>query len=243
MLDGLGFLDLRLIPVPRGEVSSIAPTPWFARKVVEAGVKLSDFGRDATRRWSCSRATRARSRPGGRKGRHAELTASLSTTPTLPRPYRDAIRHLNRFLSEADIDFLDDGQEPRIDPFDRTLRRRFVLRPGQDQRFDQSGRLYGGFWQNLKTARRRHIRINGEPVVEQEAVHGPLNAAAVALKAWDGVEVTVGRGDAMVGIGEAREHRCEVKDDCRDLRPPPYRRPRRCRTSRARAPLPPRRDT
>ena len=39
-----------------------------------------------------------------------------------------------------------------------------MLRPGQDQRFDQSGRLYGGFWQNLKTARRRHIRINGEPV-------------------------------------------------------------------------------
>ncbi|HET6928374.1 MAG TPA: hypothetical protein VFI48_16095 [Hyphomicrobiaceae bacterium] len=48
VLDDLGFLDLRLIPVPRGEVSSIAPTPWFANKVVEAGVQLSDFGRDAT---------------------------------------------------------------------------------------------------------------------------------------------------------------------------------------------------
>ena len=64
-----------------------------------------------------------------------------------------------------DIDFLDDGLEPRIDPFDRTVRRRFLIVPGQGQRFDQGGRLFGGFWQTLKSERRRHIRINSEPVV------------------------------------------------------------------------------
>ena len=63
-----------------------------------------------------------------------------------------------------DIDFIDDGIAPRIDPFDRTLKRRFVILPGQPERFDQSGRLYGGFWQNLKSERRRHIRVRGEPV-------------------------------------------------------------------------------
>jgi hypothetical protein len=30
------------------------------------------------------------------------------------------------------------------------------------QRFDQSGRLFGGFWQGLERERRRHIRIEGE---------------------------------------------------------------------------------
>src|SRR5262245_622365 len=48
MLDGLGCLELRLIPVPRGEVSSIAPTPLIASKVLEFGVQLSEFGRDDT---------------------------------------------------------------------------------------------------------------------------------------------------------------------------------------------------
>ena len=167
MLDGLGFLDLRLIPVPRGEVSSIAPTPWLARNVVEAGVQLSDFGRDATEEVVLLTRNSRKEPPWWEERTPRKVDREpidYADTPETQR-YRDAIRHLNRFLRDADIDFLDDGQEPRIDPFDRTLRRRFVLRPGQDQRFDQSGRLYGGFWQNLKTARRRHIRINGEPVV------------------------------------------------------------------------------
>lgn len=34
----------------------------------------------------------------------------------------------------------------------------------QKERFDQGGRLFGGFWQNLKSERRRNIRIGGEPV-------------------------------------------------------------------------------
>src|SRR5262249_53748700 len=32
-------------------------------------------------------------------------------------------------------------------------------------RFDAGGRLHGGFWIGLKSSRRRHIRIDGEPVV------------------------------------------------------------------------------
>ena len=96
-------------------------------------------------------------------GRLHREPIDYTDTPQTHR-YRDAVRRLNRFLSEASVDFQDDGLEPRIDPFDRTLRRRFMIHPGQDVRFDQGGRLYGGFWQNLKTERRRRIRINGEPV-------------------------------------------------------------------------------
>ena len=149
----------------RGEVSSIAPSPWFVGKVREAGVQLSDFGRDDTEEVVLLTRNSREETPWWEETAPRKVNREpIDYTDTQEtHRYRDAIRHLNRFLSEADIDFLDDGQA--LDPFDRTLRRRFVLRPGQDQRFDQSGRLYGGFWQNLKTARRRHIRINGEPVV------------------------------------------------------------------------------
>ena len=42
----------------------------------------------------------------------------------------------------------------------------FVIHEGDplSQRFDLSGRLFGGFWQGLKRARRAGIRIDGEPV-------------------------------------------------------------------------------
>src|SRR5262249_2914506 len=62
--------------------------------------------------------------------------------------------------------FIEDGIEPRVNPYERTLRRHFVILPGQPPRFDQGGRLFGSFWLTLKSARRQHIRINGEPVAD-----------------------------------------------------------------------------
>jgi hypothetical protein len=71
---------------------------------------------------------------------------------------------LNNFLARGDIGFGDDGLEPRVNAFDRALTRRFTVLPEQPERFDQNGRLFGGFWMNLKSGRRANIRINGEPV-------------------------------------------------------------------------------
>jgi hypothetical protein len=165
MLREMDFLNLDR-SIIRGEVSSIAPSAWFAGKVPEYGVRLADFGRDeAEEVLLLTRNTREApswSRTGERK-LFREPIDYYDTAQT--RAYRDAVRHLSAFLSGADIDFLDDRLEPRIDPFDRTLRRRFTILPGQDVRFDQGGRLFGGFWQTLKSDRRRHIRIEGEPVV------------------------------------------------------------------------------
>ena len=79
---------------------------------------------------------------------------------------RDDVRRINARLERASITFLDDGAEP-VDVHDRTLRRLFVI-PEDDpagQRFDLSGRLFGGFWQSLQRQRRAGIRIDGEPVV------------------------------------------------------------------------------
>ncbi len=45
MLHGL-FLDVRLLPIARGEVSLISPSFWLADKVREVGAQSSDFGRE-----------------------------------------------------------------------------------------------------------------------------------------------------------------------------------------------------
>lgn len=165
MLADLDFLDLKW-SLNRGEVSSIAPSECFSRKVAGYGVGLADFGRhEAEEVIYLTRNTReaASHGRGGERTLHREPINYADTAVTWR--YRDELRHLNAFLAGADIAF-DDGLEPRVDPFDRTLRRRFVILPNQGERFDQGGRLFGGFWQTLKSDRRRAIRINGEQSVE-----------------------------------------------------------------------------
>jgi hypothetical protein len=78
---------------------------------------------------------------------------------------RDDMRRVNAWLERASIAFVYDGAE-RVDVHDRTLRRLFVIHEGDPlgQRFDLSGRLFGGFWQGLQRVRRIWIRIDGEPV-------------------------------------------------------------------------------
>jgi hypothetical protein len=165
MLDDLDFLELKWSMI-RGEVSSMAPTRWFSKKVAEFGVQLADFGRHESEEVIFLTRNTRRTAPrirGGDRPLHREPIDYTDTPET--RRHREALRGLNAFLAGAEIAF-DDGREPRVDPFDRTLRRRFVILADQEERFDQGGRLFGGFWQTLSKARRRDIRINDEPVVE-----------------------------------------------------------------------------
>jgi hypothetical protein len=139
----LDFLDIRRPSVMRGEASSIGVSDWFARKVVEAEVSLSDFAR-------CEEEEviiLTRNKRGATEVQRELI--NYADTP-MTRRYRADLKELNASLMAADINFLDDGLEPRIDPFDRTLRRRFIILANQKPRFDQNGRLFGGFWQNLK---------------------------------------------------------------------------------------------
>ncbi|WBT39953.1 hypothetical protein [Hyphomicrobium sp. DMF-1] len=161
LLWDLDFLDVRNPSVVRGEASSIGVSDWFTGKVKEAGVSLADFGRREDEEVIIlSRHTR---RSTGRD--HVVYRAPIDYTDTSEtKKHRDDLKGLNAFLNTAEIAFLDDGLEPRIDPFDRTLRRRFVIFSNQKERFDQGGRMFGGFWQNLKSERRRNIRICGEPI-------------------------------------------------------------------------------
>lgn len=145
----------------RGEASSFAPTGAFAHTVRAAGVTLSDFGKmPGEETIILSR----KSRKGG-----PELPGSYRERVIYPdQPGANALRRevatLNAFVSAADIAFMDDGHGP-IDPHERLARRYFTMTDAdQEPRFDQCGRLYGGFWQNLNRRRRPGIRVAGEAV-------------------------------------------------------------------------------
>jgi len=165
MLECLDILAVHKPKAIRGEVYSIVPTAWFRDRVQEFGITKDDFTRDAAEevlilRRSVKEDTDWASGSAPRKTREPINYTETGET----RKLRDGMRCLNGFLAAADIAFLDDGLEPRVDPFERTSKRRFVILEGQPEGFDQGGRLYGGFWQNLKSDRRQHIRIGGEPV-------------------------------------------------------------------------------
>lgn len=158
------LVDWGRATVMRGEKASIAPTEWFRRKVGEFGVTLSDFGRDPREELIILTMTHKSEydfwsrTPQVKKKERVDYTDTGETTRLLQQ-----VRGINDWLVNADIAFIDDGG-PLVDPYDRAQRRMFTLKQGQEQRFDQSGRLFGGFWQQLRSDRRRNIRIEGEPV-------------------------------------------------------------------------------
>jgi hypothetical protein len=160
------FADLPIVTQRVGSsrtgLSTIAPTDWFAERTHEREVSFADFGRNSLEEVVI---LSTKSKP---------LTGAGWKKYSIPVDYKDCeeadnsraeVRALNRFLEDADITFLDDGQEPRVDPYQRTLTRRYTTLKRQRERFDQSGRVFGGFWMNLEKRRLKHIRIQGEPPV------------------------------------------------------------------------------
>jgi hypothetical protein len=135
--------------------------------VEEYGVRLEDFGRHADEellvlncnhngvRWTDEGALRPH--------KERERVDYIDTQQTMA--LRDEVRRINQHLAQANIAFLDDGLEPRIDASRRTLKRYFVIGRGEAARFDKMGRLFGNaFWLNLSSRRRANIRIDGEEV-------------------------------------------------------------------------------
>ncbi|WP_405233595.1 hypothetical protein [Lentisalinibacter salinarum] len=73
------------------------------------------------------------------------------------RRYRAEVKRINENLIAADLEYRGGRL---IDRTDRVLRRYF-----NNAKFDEGGRLFGGFWQQLKSRQRRLIRIESEEVV------------------------------------------------------------------------------
>jgi hypothetical protein len=87
----------------------------------------------------------------------AELVEYVDNETT--RGYREEMRRLNTALAAADVQYT--GDDPAIDERDRFLRRRFTRGD-----FFSGGRVWGGFWQQMKKRDRlANVLINGESVV------------------------------------------------------------------------------
>jgi hypothetical protein len=197
-LEDLGLMS-RHYSIRRGEASSIWPLKRFADEVQRLGVTLGDFGRDPNE--EVILLARSKPRPDGATKRRARI--DYTDTATTVR-YRAQVRNLNAFLASADITFDDDGAEPQVDCQQRGLRRHFTVLEDQPERFDQNGRLFGGFWMNIKSHRRARIRINKEPVTELDY------SSMFTRLAYAELGARPPKGD-LYAIEGASEHRSGIK--------------------------------
>jgi hypothetical protein len=160
-----GLLERQISRAIRGEVSSIRPTERFAGLVRVTDINFVDFASDPAQEVIIlSRVTRSYSDETHRWTKRKKIIDYVDTATS--NGCRSAVQDLNAFLDKSDITFVDDGLEPRVDPYSRTLTRRFTVFDKEEPRFDRVGRLFGGFWMSLKRDRRKQIRINGEPVAD-----------------------------------------------------------------------------
>lgn len=160
-LEDIGWLDRQV--GSRGMegrfASSIAPTPAFRAKVIEAGIALTDLGRIEG-----EEVILAKRKETTERGDPIRISLVDYPESERARGLRETMQRVNTFIAEADIAFLDDGLGP-VDLSNRVQRRHFLCAAGDDlPGFDLGGRLYGGAWQNLPKTRRGGIRIEGEPI-------------------------------------------------------------------------------
>ncbi len=93
----------------------------------------------------------------------------------LTRQYRDEMEQINAYLRESDICYQGDKD---IDDSRRDLKRVF-----NNANFEESGRLYGGFWSNMKNEDRKDITIDDEWVVSLDYGQMGLRLAYSLAKA------------------------------------------------------------
>ena len=110
----MGLLDFRLPVAMRGEVSSIAPTAEFASRVRDLGITLADFGRDE-REEVLVLTRRVGPRAVQRNGTH-QLQGDLRDESAQGCRCAESMRS----LPSADIEFIDDGLSPHVDPHEQT---------------------------------------------------------------------------------------------------------------------------
>ncbi|MDQ0392240.1 hypothetical protein J3R73_002032 [Labrys monachus] len=98
-----------------------------------------------------------------REGKLVDYTEDTESS----RRYRAELLRINRHLAGAQLG-LEADLPARMGVFaQRELCRYFKLPEGEDKpRFDLCGRLFGGWWQELPSSQRHHIRIDGEPIAD-----------------------------------------------------------------------------
>ncbi|MEI9405211.1 hypothetical protein [Mesorhizobium argentiipisi] len=141
-------------PQQAGYATTIAPTAAFAAEVGSRGISSPDF----ERRTDLPAIVLTRKDQWGRR-EHVPIPQTDDAASKAAQ-----VRKFNERLALADVAYV--GNQP-TDTFDRTLVRRFTLPPGaRSPRLAYSGRLFGGFWQQMRRTERRHIRVEGHRIGE-----------------------------------------------------------------------------
>ncbi len=139
------------------KATTLQPGPELLRLIADLGPSSANLGRAARRGDPIVLSVTTR----GPKGRSCTWVDYRDTPET--RAMRAEMDRINDHLKTAPI-ALAEGASP-VDLDDRWLSRRFKLLPEQPERFDQSGRLFGGFWQPMAKVDRGGLLIAGEPCV------------------------------------------------------------------------------
>lgn len=141
-------------PQEAGYATTIAPTAAFAGEVGSRGISSPDF----ERRTDLPAVVLTRKDPWGRR-EHVPIPQTDDAASKAAQ-----VRRFNERLAAAEVAYV--GNQP-TDTNDRTLVRRFTLPPNaRSPRLAYSGRLFGGFWQQMRRTERRHIRVEGQRIGE-----------------------------------------------------------------------------
>ncbi|GJE55756.1 hypothetical protein [Methylobacterium thuringiense] len=175
LLEECGILT-QTVGAFRGQRTTITATASFVESLLAANLNPTSF-RECDSRPLVVLKRSKKNRPGKKRTKEP---VSIKGNPEVAQMAAQVDR-INNFLRSADIAFLSDGLIPVVFDSRRTLVRFFTIRDAQEPRFDQGGRLFGGFWQALKSDRRGNIRIDGEPVADLDFKNlGPRLAYALS---------------------------------------------------------------
>ena len=124
-----------------------------------------------------------------RRGSATQVRIEYDDTPETIR-MRQILPAYNALLQEKHIDCCH-LTEPEINRKDGAVIRigqhdRYVKRVFNNGKFNKGGRFYGGFWQQIPSRDREHIRINGQRTVEidYKALHVVLLYARRGIDYW-----------------------------------------------------------
>ena len=154
-LCGLGILTQQIggDMTPQGRLlSTFSAGSKLFQMTVNSGVTVLDIKRLPAPETIILKAPKRSPRKGAKKIDYADTPETCCM--------RDEMAIINTTLEGARIEVVGDGES--VDPRERSLRRVFT-----NGSFECGGRLFGGFWLDMKKDDRlRRIRLDGEAVVE-----------------------------------------------------------------------------
>jgi hypothetical protein len=163
LLERLGWIQV--VRGRRDETTRRATTMRAARRLIDQarGLGLKDLGTDPSEEVIILKPAKVAGRDEAYlhpdldvfSGRDYLNYEDNATT----RRYRDEMRRINAWLVKAEIDYYDDA-EAGIDISQRRLRRIF------NGSFEQGGRLYDGFWQQMSKEAREDLFVDASRTVE-----------------------------------------------------------------------------